>query len=391
MKNLTKHGLAIDTCNMPVSDGFGILDHGRATPGCIALGQGQGSAPTPDFIRQAGIRAIEDGQTFYTPSRGTTELREELRSYYSRIYKSDISLDRIIITPSGSTANFIAQIGILDPGDEVIIVSPIWQNLVGPVYIAGASPVFVYLDHQENGEWHLDMKKIYDAVTSKTKAIFVNSPSNPTSWIMPEAQIKELMSFARDKDLWVVSDEVYSRLTYDTDHAPSFIHHATPNDKLLIINTFSKTYAMTGWRLGWLVIPEFSKPVYDDLIRYNTLGASMFVQQAGITALRDGEAFLTQQLNDWQANGEMVAETLARYPNLRYVQPDCSFYAFFKLPEGTDDIAFAKRLIDEQGVTILPGSNFGASTKGYMRMCYAVERDIMIEALARLSRGLDSL
>ena len=239
--------------------GAEIVRYGRRKPDILSLGQGEGSVPTPDFIREAAQKALMDGKTFYGPALGQEALREELSAYYRRIYDLDIGTERIFITGSGTTAMHLALTALLDKGDEVVAVTPIWKNLLGAVELAQGHCAEVPLT-RDNGGWKLDMQALFDACTPKTKAILITTPSNPTGWMMSESEMRAALDFARERGIWIVSDEVYGRTVFDAVRAPSFLDVAKPDDKLFVVNSFSKSWAMTGWRLGWLVGPAAAEP-----------------------------------------------------------------------------------------------------------------------------------
>lgn len=389
VKDHAELGLSDHVRFMPENEGLQTLNYARSKKGILMLAQGEGSDPTPDFISQAAKKALSDGETFYTPSRGMFELRQEISRYYERIYGADVAVDRIVVTPSGSTANFIGQMSILNPGDEVVIVSPVWQNLLGAVYLRGAHPFEVPLDQDVEGRWSLNMDKLEAAITPKTKAIFINSPNNPTGWVMPQKQVEQALDLARRYDIWLVSDEVYGRCVYDGGMAPSFVNIARPDDKLLVINSFSKAWAMTGWRLGWLVMPEGLQGIYDRLMRYVTLGTPSFIQRAGIVALRNGEEFIHSQIALWRSNADLLEKELDDCPNLTLARPESSFYAFLKLPEGQCCLQAARDLIDQERLALMPGMTFGKETNGYLRLCFAVNSPTLKDAVMRLKRYLN--
>lgn len=390
-KPAARFGLSRDMQALPEHPSAKILELAAKRGNCIYLAQGNGSDPTPEFIQKAMHKAMEDGYTFYTPSPGLKPLREEIRAYYKRIYNFDMPLGRILVTPAASSANFLAQMSVLNPDDEIIIIAPVWQNLVGAAHLRSAVPVEVLLDQGQGGNWYLDLEKIYAAVTPKTRAILVNSPNNPTSWVMPEDQVKTLMNFCRQKNIWVIADEVYNRIVYEGKYAPSFVHHAGHNDKLLILNSFSKTWAMTGARLGWLIIPEELESTYYDLARYVHFCPASFVQHGGIAALRDGEEFIKKEVARFKRNADRTTAFLAQYPEIGFSKPIASFYAFFRLPDGMESGKFAEDLVTQQGLVLNPGLSFGDDSKGYMRMCIAVNEPVMEDALGRLGRFFDDL
>ncbi|MGE4313432.1 MAG: pyridoxal phosphate-dependent aminotransferase [Pseudobdellovibrionaceae bacterium] len=376
--------------NLTPNVGAEILRYGWAREGTISLGQGEGSRTTPDFIIDAAAQAAKEGKTFYAPVLGIPELRQELSTYYARHYKVSVPTNRIYVTGSGTTAMHLALTAVLDEGDEVIAVTPIWKNLLGAVEVAQGRVRQCPLDFNE-GEWSLDLDKLFSMVDSKTKALLLVTPSNPTGWVMRAKDIQEIMNFARRNDIWVIADEVYSRLVYEGTHAPSFLEVAESTDKLFVVNSFSKAWAMTGWRLGWLVGPVCAEERIRDLILYDNLGVANFPQYGGLAALRQGEAFLSDQMNLWRKNRDRMTEFFKDYPQVSYSVPEAGFYSFFKADGQDNCIEFAKRLIDEAGISIAPGKGFGDCCKGWMRLCFAVSEERLEESLNRLDKGFKAI
>ncbi len=349
----------------------------------ITLGQGEGDSPTPDFICDAVAQALKDGKTFYGPVLGSDELRKCLSDYYNNIYDLDLPSDRIFVTSSGSTAMHLSLAALLDKGDEVIAVTPIWKNLLGAVELTQASTNQVSLDYIDD-QWQLDLDKLFGAVTEATKVILIVTPSNPTGWTARTEELRAILDFARERGIWVLSDEVYGRLVYDGVRAPSFLDVAREDDLLLVVNSFSKSWAMTGWRLGWIVGPRIAEDKIRDVALYNKLCPPTFTQYGAMAALNDGEDFLRKQLDLWHSNRDLVVERFKKMGNVSMSYPASTFYAFFKVDGEDDCISLTKRLIDEAGVLLSPGSAFGREAKGYIRLCFAVSEARLTEALDRI-------
>jgi len=246
--------------NMPDNPGAEILRYGWRKENILSLGQGEGSDPTPDFVINAANQAMVEGKTFYGPVLGQPALREEISQYYKRIFDADIASNQVFITGSGTTAMHLSLSSILEEGDEVVAVTPIWKNLLGAVHLAQAKTIQVPLESNGDG-WFLDLDKLFAAVNEKTKAILIVTPSNPTGWVLNKADMKRILEFAREQNIWIVSDEVYNRSVYGQTYAPSFNQFTNDDDKVFTINSFSKSWAMTGWRLGWLTGPSFAEDV----------------------------------------------------------------------------------------------------------------------------------
>lgn len=372
---------------LTANPGAEMIRYARQKKNIITLGQGEGDAPTPEFICNAAADAMRDGRTFYGPVLGREELRTALSNYYKNIYELDIPAERIFVTSSGSTAMHISLAALVDKGDEVVAITPIWKNLIGAIELTQATTRQVALDYVDD-EWKLDLNKLFAAVNEHTKVILMVTPSNPTGWTANKEELRAILDFARERGIWILSDEVYGRLVYQGKRAPSFLDVAQEDDLLLVVNSFSKTWAMTGWRLGWIVGPRAAEDKIRDVALYNKLCPPTFTQYGAIAALEQGEEFITKQLDLWRSNRDMVYERLSNMPGVSLSYPRASFYAFFKVEGQPDCIALTKRLIDEAGVLLSPGSAFGVVSKGYIRLCFAVSQARLSEALDRIEAVL---
>lgn len=371
--------------NLTPNRGAEIVRYGRRKKDILSLGQGEGSVATPEFIREAAHRALADGKTFYGPALGQEALRTELSDYYKNIYGLDIESDRFFVTSSGTTAMHLALTALLDKGDNVVAVTPIWKNLLGAIELAQANCTEVALE-RNNGGWQLDMQQLFDSVTPATKAILITTPSNPTGWIMSKDEMRTLLNFARERGIWVISDEVYGRVVFDDVRAPSFLDVARDDDRLFVVNSFSKSWAMTGWRLGWLVGPKVAEEVIRDIALYDNMGPPTFAQFGAIEALRNGEGFIREQIDLWRGNRDIVTERLKALGGIDLPHIDATFYAFFRIDGENDSMALAKRLIDEVSLSLAPGCAFGKVGAGYMRLCFAVSEARLNEALDRFEK-----
>lgn len=357
-------------------------------PKVIRLWYGESDLATPAFIRHAAAEALESGETRYTPTRGIPPLRQALADYLTGLYGVPVGIDRVTVTTSGMNAIMLAMQLALDAGDNAVMVTPLWPNGPAAAEMMGAEVRSVSLDLHQGG-WHLDMERLLAAVDAKTRLVFVNSPNNPTGWVMTRDEQRILLDFCRERGIWLVADEVYGRLVYEGSHAPSFLEIAGPDDPLIVVNSFSKAWAMTGWRVGWLVTPASIGDLIGEMIQYNVSCVTAFLQPACIAALREGEGFVAEMVAHCRRGRDIVCAHLARHPRVRFAVPEGAFYAFFAIEGMGASLPFAQRLVGETGVGLAPGSSFGASGEGCLRLCYARQPEALEEAMRRLERVLE--
>jgi aspartate/methionine/tyrosine aminotransferase len=357
--------------------GFGMDD-------VIGLWVGEGDLPTPDFISDAAVKALREGHTFYTHKRGIPPLREALKAHTDWLYGLDIDVRRFSVTASGMNGLLLILQAVLSAGDEVICVTPVWPNIMKATQIMGGRVVEVGLEPQEDGSYRLDMDKLRAAVTDRTRLIFIASPSNPTGWMMERDEQQAVLDLCLEKGIWYLSDEVYNRFVYDRPVAPSVLDLAGPDDPVFVLNSFSKSWAMTGWRLGWVTHPLAFAQVFDKLIEFNTSGTQAFLHHGCIEALSQGEPFVRDMVDRCRQGGELVYQRLSALPRVTIARPRASFYSFFRV-EGVDDsLSFAKRILRETAVGLAPGSAFGAAGEGRLRLCFATSQARLSEAMDRL-------
>ncbi len=364
-----------------------LANHGRDREGLIPLWVGEGDMPTPAFITDAATAALAGGETFYTRQKGIPELRQALSRYYQRHFGKQFREEEFIVTGSGMHAIQLALAALAGKGKEVISLSPAWPNFAAAAEVAGARAVPVVLDHSDNG-WSCDVDRIGAAVTERTRAIFINTPSNPTGWIMPREQMIAVRDFARERGIWIVSDEVYSHFTYDGKLAPSFLEITEPTDRLIVTNTFSKNWCMTGWRVGWLVYPEGMSTIFDNLSQYNTTSVSTFSQHAAVAALDQGDDFIKSLVERSAKGREIICSTLDRLPNVRVFWPEGTFYFFFSVHGMNSGYEMARRILKQAGVGVAPGSAFGQGGEAFLRVCFAVDPALIEEGARRLETFL---
>jgi aspartate aminotransferase len=374
---------------LPTSRIAEISALGMADPAVIPLWYGEGDLPTPEFIGVAANAALRAGHTFYTYKAGLPELRATIADYLTGLYARPIDAERIAVTSSGMTALMLVAQALIDPGDNLVIVAPVWPNIAAAVSIMGGEPRLVSLEPLPEGGWRLDPERVFAACDARTRGIFVNSPSNPTGWVIAAPEIAVLLGFARRRGLWLIADEVYARIVYGNRAAPSFLTQAEPEDRVIAVNSFSKNWAMTGWRLGWITLPSDLLPTIEKLIEFNTSGSPTFLQHAGIAAVREGEPFIAGFVARCRAARDVAMEALRSCRTVEIARPEGAFYAFFRVAGVADSLAFAKEVLHRTKVGLAPGSAFGSMGEGYLRLCFARDPAIVAEAVERLRPLLD--
>jgi len=357
---------------------------GIGRKGTIPLWYGESDVPTPAFVADAAYVAMRVGETFYTHKLGLPELREALGAYLSGLYRRPVAAERVSVTTSGMNAIMLALMAILDAGDNMVLVDPVWPNCEQSALAMGASVTRVSLE-QLNGVWQLDTQKLLDACRAETRAIFINSPGNPTGWMMENDQQQAILDFARERGIWLIADEVYSRLVYDRPVAPSFLDLAEPEDPVIGINSFSKAWAMTGWRMGWMVTPVWVTDALFSMIEYHTACVPPFLQKAGLAAVTEGEPFVAEMVERCRAGREAVVQALQSMDRVHIDPPRAAFYAFCKVDGMTDSLAFAKDLFLKTQVGVAPGSAFGPGGEGWLRLCFAQNPARLETAMQRLA------
>jgi len=375
--------------DLPVSRIAEVSALGMGDPAVIPLWYGEGDLPTPGFIGAAATAALQAGHTFYTYKAGLPELRGTIADYLTGLYGRPVGAERILVSSSGMTALMLTAQALIDAGDNLVIVAPVWPNIAAAVTVMGGEPRLVSLDRQPGGGWRLDLERLFAACDARTRGIFVNSPSNPTGWILAAAEIAALIGFARRNGLWLVADEVYGRIVYGNRAAPSFLDQAEPEDRLIVVNSFSKNWAMTGWRLGWLTAPSDLLPQLEKLVEFNTSGSPTFLQHAGIVAIRDGESFIESFVARCRAARDVAIDGLTACRRVEVARPEGAFYAFFRIDGMMDSLAFAKEALRQTKVGLAPGSAFGPMGEGFVRLCFARDPRQVGEAIERLRPLLD--
>ena len=358
---------------------------------------GESDEITPQFIRDAAALSLQSGETFYAHNLGLPELREAIATYANGLRAQaaiKIVADRIAVTSGGVNALMLAAQALVDSGDEVVVVTPVWPNLTGQPAIMGAVVRSVSLKPVA-GQWQLDMTELLAAVTDKTKLLTLNAPNNPTGWTLSRAEQQTILAHCRKTGTWILADEVYERLYYEPTAngcAPSFLDIAAVDDRLVVVNSFSKSFLMTGWRLGWMVMPPAMTLQMGKLIEFNTSCAPVFVQRAGLVAIERTLEVTPRVVAHLQACRDTLVPLLQALPGVQVAPAKGGMYAFFRLEDQTrygDSLSVAKRLVLEAGLGLAPGNAFmvnpGPDAQGWLRWCFASQD------LGRLQEGAGRL
>lgn len=361
--------------------------YGFTKPGIIPFWSGEGNLPTPEGFSRAATESLLNGETFYTFQGGLPELRQALANYHSRHYGRVFDAANFLVTSGGMQAIQTAVQMISSEGDEIIIPTPAWPNYAGSLRVKGSVPVEVPMNFL-NGKWMLDLDRLFDAVTPRTKAVCLNSPSNPLGWTATKAELTAIRDHCRKHGLWILGDEVYSHFYFEGERAPSFLDVCDTEEQLLLCNTFSKNWAMTGWRVGWLQAPKALAKIIETAIQYNSSGTPVFLQRGCTKALDDGDDFINFQVNKAKKNRDTVVNVLQQFPQLKLSIPDGAFYMFFGIDGMTDSLSTALRIIDEANVGFAPGGTFGKGGEGHLRMCFLKDENKLEEGLNRFAGWL---
>jgi aspartate/methionine/tyrosine aminotransferase len=357
----------------------------------LAFWFGESDEPTPGFIRDAAIESLSRGETFYSHNLGLPALREAIARYTSALHPG-VSADRIAVTSSGVSALMLAMQALAGAGDEVVAVVPVWPNLTAQPEILGARVRRVSL-RTDGDAWRLDLDELLSAITSRTQALIVNAPNNPTGWTLSRLEQQAILDHCRRTGTWIVADEVYERLFFEggARAAPSFLDIATPDDGLVVVHSFSKSFLMTGWRLGWMVAPDGFIADMGKLIEFNTSCAPVFVQKAGLAGLAHADDFVPGLVQRMKACRDVLVPRLAAVPGVHVANPMGGMYAFFRVEGQRDSLAYAKHLVSSVGLGLAPGAAFGDEAEGWLRWCFASQDPgRLVDGVERLERAVTS-
>lgn len=347
---------------------------------------GESDEVTPALIREAAIGSLQAGETFYSHNLGLPELRAAVAQYASRLHQP-VDVSRVAITAGGVSALMLAGQALIDAGDEVVAVTPVWPNLTAQPAIMGARVHTVSLAPDARGAWQLDMGRLLAAVTSKTKLLILNAPNNPTGWTLTRDEQEAILAHCRTTDTWILADEVYERLYFSGDTAngcaPSFLDIAAPDDRLVVVGSMSKAFLMTGWRIGWLVMPPEMTAQVGKLIEFNTSCSPVFIQRAAVAAFDNVETITQQVVAHMQRCRDTLVPLLQAIPSVNVAAAPGGMYAFFKLDGFDDSLAVAKRLVAEAGLGLAPGNAFALEGQGWLRWCFASKEVTRLQEGAR--------
>jgi aspartate aminotransferase len=350
---------------------------------------GESDQATPMFVREAAIASLRDGETFYTENLGRRYLRDAVARYLTGLHGRAIGVDRIAMTTSGDSALMLASQLLVSPGDRVVIVTPLWPNALEIPKIAGGEVECVSLEERD-GRWALPLERLLASLTAETRMLLINSPNNPTGWTIGREEQRVIFEHCRRLGIWIVADDVYERLVYDegVKSAPSFLTLAEDGDRLIVVNSFSKAWTMTGWRVGWMVVPAGVVGELSSLIEYNTSCIAEFVQRGAAAAVEQGETYVVELRARLGDTKRRLTAALREIPGVEVPEARGAMYAFLRVAGERDSMQFAKRLIDEVGLGLAPGRAFGPEGEGWMRWCYAATWEKNASGVERLARFL---
>jgi aspartate aminotransferase len=352
---------------------------------------GESDQPTPSFIREAAIASLRDGETFYAENLGKTYLRQAISSYLTNLHGCAIGTDRVVVTASGVSALMMAAQLLVTPGDRIVTVTPLWPNAVEIPKIIGGQVTCVSLE-VHSGRWSLPLEKLLHALTPGTRMLVLNSPNNPTGWTIQPSEQRTLLEHCRRHGIWIVADDVYERLVF-TDglsSAPSFLTLAEDHDRLIVVNSFSKAWTMTGWRLGWMVAPPAVLPDLAALLEFNVSCVSEFTQRAGVAALQQGEPYVAKLRAELRQTKNQLITALRQLPRVVVPEADGAMYLFLRVAGHDDSLCLAKQLIGQVGLGLAPGRAFGPEGEGWLRWCYAADWKKNESGIERMSRFLSA-
>ena len=367
-----------------------VVNYARNRDGLIPLWVGEGDMATPKFISDAAIASLSAGDTFYTWQRGIPDLRRALSDYYNRHFGKRLSPEHFYVVGSGMQAIKLSIEAVCQPGDEAVYLTPAWPNFAAALEISGSRAIACELQFGD-GKWSLDAERLKAAIGPKTKALFINTPSNPTGWTATLDDLRDILALARKHDLWIIADEIYALYSYTGARAPSFLDVMEDDDKILFVNSFSKNWSMTGWRVGWIVAPPQTGQVFENLVQYSTSGVAEFLQKGAIAALDQGDALIRDNFEKARLSRDILCDALIATNRVETLKPDGALYAFLKIDGISDSRKAAFEIVDKAGVGLAPGTAFGPGGAMFLRACFLrdpAQVRVAAERLAEYIRGL---
>ena len=347
---------------------------------------GEGNKPTKKIIFNETIKSLNNGKTFYTYQNGLPKIREALSNYMNDVFDLNTIPENHSLVTGGMLGIKIICDMLIEKGDEVVIVGPVWPNIRSSVILKQGKIKEVNLKLSD--KWYLDFEELFSAISNKTKMVFINSPSNPTGWMLTEEEQEKIISFIRKKNCWLISDEVYHQIVYDRDNSSSFLQFSRPNDKLIVINSSSKSFNMTGWRIGWLSHPENLGAHIAKLVQISTTGVPEFLQEGFFSALINYKSIVAEVKNDLKKSRDFLFQKTKNWSKIQMPYTNAAFYSFFKVKDMKDSVKFAKYLIEKTQVGLAPGVAFGESGEGHLRLCFASDLKYLENIISRLEKEL---
>ncbi len=376
-----------DFADLAPSKIIAVARAASARPDTEFLCFGESDRAAPEGAGAALVAALLAGDAKYPDVRGVPALRSALAMHLSALHALPVDEGRVLVTASGMAAVSVALQSLVRAGDRVVLHVPAWPNPGNAVLLRGAVVDALPLVALGDGRFRMDMDRLAEMLPG-ARAFILNSPNNPTGWTATTKELATILEMCRWHGVWLISDEVYSRLVYDgREAAPSLLDLAAPDDRVIVVNSFSKTWAMTGWRLGWLVLPAGMRDRVAEVVEVTHSGTSPFAQAGALAAVAD-EAFVAGFRAHCAEGRRLAVAALAGLNGVRLVAPEGAFYAFIGVEGLTDSLGLALRLVRDHGVAVAPGVAFGAAGEGYLRLCFAQSAPRMARAMERLRAGL---
>lgn len=367
-----------------------LADVAFSMDGVFRLHFGESNMPTPQYLKEAAYQAMNEGYTFYTENAGLPSLREALADKYNELHQVDLNpSNEIVVTASGVQALNVSIRCVIDPGDEAIVLTPNWPNASAIVSLFGGHPREIPLAWN-GARFEIDFDALETALTPNTKLLVYASPSNPLGWVANTTVQQALLDFCRSNKLWLLADEVYERIYYSGPVAPSILRLCNRDDAVIVVQSFSKSYCMTGWRLGWLVARQDLAKKATQLNEFIVSHAPSMVQRTGEVALKQGDPEVGSMVDSLQKRVRFCFEALQSTKSVMVAEPEGAFYLFPRIDGVTDSYSFALTLLKETKVSVAPGVAFGNGGEGSVRICCAADSSVLKPAMERFCQFLEN-